>query len=258
MSCTRRRGITSPLSETLKPRPDLMTMTSGTIRLRSTFTKRRPGLGSSRPITAIAALDAASVKPHRCDRRFTSRLASSSIGCLHMAMAARVSSQSLQSSNCRPRHSARLRAPTPAGSMWCSSLSAMAKRCSSSSACSRSSPARPAAPGQAVFEIAVVVERLDQEMQRRAVFFGQAQAERLAVQVVLQRLVGARQVGGLGVALVVVVLARRRIAAPLAVVGRGLHRAVAFPAFLELGLALTSASFWPEAPVSSAPTAIEL
>jgi hypothetical protein len=35
--------------------------------------------------------------------------------------------------------------------------------------------------------------------------------------------------------LVVVVLARRRIAAPFAVVGRGLHRAVAFPALLELG-----------------------
>ena len=89
---------------------------------------------------------------------------------------------------------------------------------------------------QAVFQVAVIVERLDQEMQRRAIDIGQAQAKRLPVQMVLQRLVVAHQVRRFGIAVVQVVFARRRIAAPLAVVGPGLNRAVAVPAFFELGL----------------------
>ena len=95
---------------------------------------------------------------------------------------------------------------------------------------------------QAVFQIAVVVERFNEEMQGRAVFIGQAQREGLSVQVLLQGLVAAGQLDGIGLFVVVVVLARRRIAAPFAVVGRGLDRAIALPAFFErcVGVALAA------------------
>jgi len=91
--------------------------------------------------------------------------------------------------------------------------------------------------GQAVFEVTVVVERLDQEMQRGLALGRQAQRQGLPVQVVLQRLMAACQLGGIDLAVVVVVLARRGVAAPLAVVGCGVDAAVALPAFLEFGLA---------------------
>ena len=84
---------------------------------------------------------------------------------------------------------------------------------------------------QRLLQVAVVVERFDQEAQRGPVFLGQAQRKRLPVQVGLQRLAAARQVGRVDVFVVAqVVLARRRIAAPLAVVGHDFGAAVAVPA----------------------------
>ena len=73
---------------------------------------------------------------------------------------------------------------------------------------------------QAVFQVAVVVERLDQEVQGGAIQVRKTQAERLPVQMILQRLVGAGQVGGFGVAVIQVVLARWRVTAPFAVIRR--------------------------------------
>ncbi len=90
--------------------------------------------------------------------------------------------------------------------------------------------------GQAFFEVTVVVERLDQEIQRGAVLVAQAQAAGLVVQVVLQADGHAREVGGAGGLVVVArgaVVARRRVAAPLTVVGCHLDRAVAFPALFH-------------------------
>jgi len=91
--------------------------------------------------------------------------------------------------------------------------------------------------GQAFLQVAVVVERLDQEVERGAVLVRQAQAASLVVQVVLQADRGARQVGGAGGLVVVArtAVARGRVATPLAVVGRHLHRAIALPAFLHRG-----------------------
>ena len=76
--------------------------------------------------------------------------------------------------------------------------------------------------GQGFGQIAVVVQRLDQKIQRGAVVFAQAQAQRLGVQVVLHAGTRARQFGGAGglfVAAGLGVVARRRLATPLAVVG---------------------------------------
>ena len=74
-------------------------------------------------------------------------------------------------------------------------------------------------------------------MQRSAVFFRQAQAERLPVQMILQRFLVARQLGGVHIfTVVIVVFAGRRIAAPFAVIRRTLDRAITLPAFFELGL----------------------
>jgi hypothetical protein len=84
-------------------------------------------------------------------------------------------------------------------------------------------------------QVAVVVERLDQEMQGRAVFGRQAQGQGLAVQMLLQGFLATGQVDGIGLFVVVVVLARRRIAAPFAVVGRRLDAAIALPAGLVAG-----------------------
>jgi hypothetical protein len=86
--------------------------------------------------------------------------------------------------------------------------------------------------GEGIFQVAVVVERLDQEAQRRAVHLAQAQRQRLAVQEGRERLLAARQLGGVGALIVVaqVVLARGGVAAPFAVVRQDLGRAVAFPA----------------------------
>ena len=90
---------------------------------------------------------------------------------------------------------------------------------------------------QGVFQVAVVTERLDQKVQRSAVFFRQAQSQRLTVQMILQRLLVARQFSGVHIfAVVVVVFAGGRIAAPFAVIRRTLDRAITLPAFFELGL----------------------
>ncbi|MDT4852459.1 hypothetical protein FQZ97_866930 [compost metagenome] len=72
-------------------------------------------------------------------------------------------------------------------------------------------------------------------MQRGGVFVRQAQAAGLLVQVVLQRHQRPREIGRAGglIVLARALAARRRVAAPLAVVGRHLDRAVAFPALLH-------------------------
>ena len=81
-----------------------------------------------------------------------------------------------------------------------------------------------------VFEVAVLVQRFDQKMQRRAVQLRQAQRERLAVQKVAQGAVFVRQVDGVCRA----VLRRlgaacRRFTTPFAIVGGHVNRAVARP-----------------------------
>ena len=79
-------------------------------------------------------------------------------------------------------------------------------------------------------------------MQRCPLLGRQAQRQRLAMQVVLQRLVRAGQVGRFGVTVVKVIFAGWGVAAPLAVVRAGLDRAVTFPAFFEPGFSRVSNS----------------
>jgi len=138
-SCTLSLGITSGLSCTLKPRPWAVTMTSGTTTCRSTSAKRRPGLGSSRAIRASAPRTSSSGRPHRLARRLTSRLAISSRGCSHTSRAVWASGVLRSSRICSLRHSARSRAPTPAGSMCCSQCRAVRRHCPQSSSRARAS-----------------------------------------------------------------------------------------------------------------------
>ena len=70
-------------------------------------------------------------------------------------------------------------------------------------------------------------------MQRGAIQLRQAQAKGLPVQVVLQRLMAACPIGSIGVAVIVVVLSGGRIASPFDIVGGGLDRAIALPAFFQ-------------------------
>ena len=128
-SCTRKRGMTSGLSTTLKPRPERVTNTSGTTTWRSRLTKRRPGLGSKRAIKPKAVRTSASSKPQAAHKRLTSRLAISSSGCSQINMAARASAVLRCSMICKRKHSPKSRAPTPAGSMWCTWFKAICKRC---------------------------------------------------------------------------------------------------------------------------------
>ncbi|MCY1526033.1 hypothetical protein D9M68_610360 [compost metagenome] len=98
--------------------------------------------------------------------------------------------------------------------------------------------------GQVVFQVGVVVERLDQEIQRGLVFVAQPQTTGLLVQVVLQADRTAGQVGCAGGFVVVTAgaaVARGCVSAPFAVVGRHLDRAVAFPAFFHRGGAVEPA-----------------
>lgn len=97
--------------------------------------------------------------------------------------------------------------------------------------------------GQRIFQVAVVVERLDQKAQHRHVLGRQAQRQRLAVQVLGQRGLRVRTIAG--IQLVVAVgggHARRRLATPFAVVGRHIQAAIAVPAVglgacsLEVGI----------------------
>ena len=84
---------------------------------------------------------------------------------------------------------------------------------------------------EGVFQVAVVVERLDQKAQRGAVAVIEAQAQGLAVQMRLQRLLHAGQFGSVFVFVVAQVIGFGfGVATPFAVVGRGLGAAVAFPA----------------------------
>ena len=84
--------------------------------------------------------------------------------------------------------------------------------------------------GQRVFQITIVIERLDQKLQGGAVLGTQAQGQRLRVQVALQRHLGARQLGHIGVVIAVeVVAAGFGVTAPLAVIGRHGGAAVALP-----------------------------
>ena len=69
-----------------------------------------------------------------------------------------------------------------------------------------------------------------------AVHLAQPQRQRLAVQVGGERLLGPREFGRVGFLVAQVVLARRGIAAPLAVVGRDLGAAVALPVLLGVRL----------------------
>ena len=90
---------------------------------------------------------------------------------------------------------------------------------------------------QGIFQIPVLVQRLDQKAQRRRVFGRQAQCQRLAVQVGGQAFVGNGAVAG--VQFVVALgqrAARRGVAAPFAIVGAHVHAAVAFPAFVHQGI----------------------
>ena len=97
------------------------------------------------------------------------------------------------------------------------------------------------APGQVrqgVFQIPIVVQRLDQETQRAGIRLAQTQAQRLAVQMGLQRLLGTRQFGGIGVFTVAkVVGAGLGVGAPLAIIGHHLCGSVAIP----VGLIVTAA-----------------
>jgi len=98
-----------------------------------------------------------------------------------------------------------------------------------------SSPARPEG-GKRVFEIAVFVERFDEEAKRGAVYLRQTQAQGLAVEEVLQRFLAAGQLGRIGAIVVAqVVVSRGCVAAPFAVVGRHVDGAVAFPVGLGVG-----------------------
>jgi hypothetical protein len=110
---------------------------------------------------------------------------------------------------------------------------------------------------QRLFQVAVIVERFDQEAQSSAVHFGQAQRQGLAVQEGGEGLLRTRQFGRVGlIAFGVVAGAGRGVATPLAVVGRHLHRAVAAPVGLLGALLLWSASDEasksPSAPVDEA------
>ena len=85
--------------------------------------------------------------------------------------------------------------------------------------------------GQRVFQVAIVIEGFDQEAQRGAVFWAQAQGQGLAVQMALQGLLGARHLGDVSVLIAVqVVVVGLGIAPPLAVIGRQRSAAIAFPA----------------------------
>ena len=93
-----------------------------------------------------------SVSPQACTSRLISRRASMSMGWEHTAKAARSTSGGMalpgcacRWRNCSCRHSASDRAPTPDGSRCCNSCSATVKRCTSSSTCSTSPPAKPSA-----------------------------------------------------------------------------------------------------------------
>ncbi len=84
---------------------------------------------------------------------------------------------------------------------------------------------------QRLIQVAIVVERFDQESQCAAVFLGQAQRKSLPVEMGLQRLIAEREVGGVDLFVAAqVVFSRRRIAAPLAIVGNDFGAAVAVPA----------------------------
>jgi hypothetical protein len=101
--------------------------------------------------------------------------------------------------SCSARHSCALRAPTPVGSKCCSVRSAICR-----------SSARFRALGQSVSassssgwsQVAVVVERLDQELDQRAVALGKLRQAQLPGQVLAQR--GARGLHVLVIAVVVV------------------------------------------------------
>ena len=97
---------------------------------------------------------------------------------------------------------------------------------------------------QRVFQVAVVVQGLNQKSQGGAVGLAQAQRQGLAVQKVGQRLLAARQFGGIGDFFAAVVVARGRIAPPLAVVRRKVHAAIALPALghaIQAGLGIAAA-----------------
>ena len=73
-------GIELHAKARLPPRPTLVTSTSGNDDVALDVDEAPAGLGSSRVISPIAALTCASLSPHSCDSRFTSRRASNSIG----------------------------------------------------------------------------------------------------------------------------------------------------------------------------------
>ena len=146
MSCTRKRGITSGLSCTRKRggMPGLATentRTSGTTILRSTSAKRRPGLGSRRPIKPMASRTRASLPTPRFTRRLISRRASMSMGWRQIRKATSNTSSCAYSSSvdsavsawrisawiCKRKHSPRSRAPTPTGSRLCNKCKATVK-----------------------------------------------------------------------------------------------------------------------------------
>ena len=85
---------------------------------------------------------------------------------------------------------------------------------------------------QRVLQIAVLVERLDQEAKGDPVGVAQARGQRLRVQVRLERLLRARQFAGVDFILCAQIVAvRLGVAAPFTVIGGDFHRAVAVPAF---------------------------